>query len=169
MTIIRRNAALTYPTPIQNDCSTGKKKCVLKKAAALMKCNEKAAKAGLPADPACGQKARDKFDGGADPTQSCFERLEAKPPCLTNDDSALLEAKVDDFVVDVLCDLGYAPLALGDQTVYCHPTPTPTPTPTSTNPTPTATQTPGPAPSCTCGPGCPGCPGATATPTSTPT
>jgi hypothetical protein len=113
------------PAPDQNDCSAGKKKCVLKKAAALLKCHEKAVKDGLPLDAACTQKAKDKFDGGTAPSKGCFEKLEAKGGCLTLDDTAALEAKVDSFVQDVLCELGYT-------TIGCVATPTPAPTATAT-------------------------------------
>jgi hypothetical protein len=133
-----------YPAPVQNDCSAGKKRCVLKKSAALMKCNEHNVKFGVPIDPACGQKAKDKFDGGIDPTAGCFERLEARFSCPTNDDTAALEGKVDNFVTDVLCELGYNPIALAGHSVFCNPTPTPTPTLTSTAATPTTTRTPRP-------------------------
>lgn len=127
-----------FPTPIQNSCSAGKKKCVLKKAGALLKCHEKAVKAGAPAlaDPVCLQKAKDKFDGGVNPAKGCFAKLEAKGGCLTLSDTAALEAKVDAFVSDVLCELGYT-------TLGCGPPPTPTPTIT---PTPTATPTCPPGP-----------------------
>ena len=90
-----------YPTPVMNKCSAGKKKCVATKVKAILGCYGKAASAGLPVDPACIQKAQDKFDGGADPTKGCFAKLEAKPPCLTTSDIAALEAKVDAFSLDV--------------------------------------------------------------------
>jgi hypothetical protein len=130
----------SYPTPVLNGCSAGKKKCVAKKAAALLKCHEKAVKVGSPllADPACLQKAMDKFDGGINPAKGCFEKLETKfqANCATFDDTSTMEAKVDAFVTDVLCELGYTTLA-------CGPPPTPTP---SLSPTPTATPTCAPAP-----------------------
>ncbi len=129
-----------FPTPLLNKCSAGKKKCVAKKAAALSKCHEKAVKAGAPplADPVCLGKAMDKFDGGINPAKGCFAKLEAKFPgnCQTTGDVVALEAKVDAFVTDLLCELGYT-------TLNCGPPPTPTLTPTPT-PTPTATCQPGP-------------------------
>ena len=123
-----------YPVVVLNKCSAGKKKCVFKKAAALLTCHRKAF--GPLIDPACLQKAKDKFDGGLNPARGCFAKLELKPPCLTTGDTAALEAKVDAFVQDVLCELGYT-------TVTCGPPPTPTPTVT---PTPTATPTCPPGP-----------------------
>ncbi len=131
--------ALTLATPSHatlNACSAGKKKCVAKKAAAMLKCHSKNEKppAGLtPAKfAACIQKAKDKFDGGADPTKGCFAKLETKFPagCLTINDTVALEGKVDAFVGDVVCELD-----AGSGTC---PTPTLTPTPT-----PTATPSPG--------------------------
>jgi hypothetical protein len=127
-----------FPAPVTNKCSAGKKKCVLKEAAAIFKCHAKAVKAGAPAlaDPTCLQKAHDKFDGGAVPAKGCFAKLEAKGSCLTTGDTAALGAKVDAYTTDVLCGLGYT-------TLNCGPPPTPTLTPT---PTPTVTPTCAPGP-----------------------
>lgn len=128
--------ALVLATPSHatlNACSAAKKKCVAKKAAALLKCHAKNEKPpGLtPALFAtCLQKAKDKFDGGANPAKGCFAKLEAKFPgagCLTTGDTAPLEAKVDAFVDDVVCELDP-----GSGTC-------PAPTPTAPNPTPTPT------------------------------
>jgi hypothetical protein len=94
-----------------NACAAGKKKCVSKKVAAILKCHIKAEtppKGLAPADLAtCIHKARDKFDGGADPTKGCFATLERKfgAACLTTNDTAALEAKVDAFVDDAVCEL----------------------------------------------------------------
>jgi hypothetical protein len=111
-----------YPAVVQNPCSAGKKKCVLKKAAAILKCHEKAVKTGtVDADLICLQKARDKFDGGLKP--GCFAKLEAKGGCITTGDTAALEAKVDAYTTDVLCELGHT-------TLGCGPPPSPTPTAT---------------------------------------
>jgi hypothetical protein len=130
-------AVLTLATPSHatlNACSAAKKKCVAKKAAALLKCHAKNEKPPVGLTPAsfaaCIQKAKDKFDGGLDPAKGCFAKLEAKFPggCLTISDTVPLEGKVDAFVDDVVCELDP-----GSGT--CPPTPTPgapTPTPTST-------------------------------------
>jgi hypothetical protein len=87
---------------------------VLKKTGGLMKCHEKAVEAGSNADlQACIDKATCKFDGvtGCVPpgnaTKGCFAKLEAKGGCITTSDSSALENKVDAFVQDVLCELGY--------------------------------------------------------------
>jgi len=126
-----------FPTPVLSKCSAGKKKCVSKKIAAILKCHEKAVKTGAPLDAACVQKAMDKFDGGAVPAKGCFAKLEAKAQnCLTTNDTAGLETTADNTVQQVLCQLGYT-------TLSCGPPPTPTPTIT---PSPTATPTCAPGP-----------------------
>lgn len=126
--------ALTLATPAHatlNACAAAKKQCVAKKAAAILKCHTKDEKP--PGQPvakftACVQKAKDKFDGGATPAKGCFAKVEAKFPggCLTTNDVAALEATVDAFIDDVVCQLdpgaGTCPVAT--------PTPTPTATPT---------------------------------------
>jgi len=86
----------------QNKCLAGKTKCVNKKAAGLLKCNEKCQK-----DPAkcggvqttCEDKVRAKFDGGG-VKLGCFDKFEAKNdgPCVTFGDRAAMETRVDVFV-----------------------------------------------------------------------
>jgi len=66
------------PVPFGNTCSAGKVKCVGALFAGLFKCEIKAHKAGLPADPECIAKAVAKYDGGVNPTKGCFAKLEAK-------------------------------------------------------------------------------------------
>jgi hypothetical protein len=132
-----------HPPSTTNACQAGKDKCVLKKAAGILKCHEKCAKDPLKCGTVrtdCINKAIAKFDGGTDPTKGCFAKLEAKGGCLTTSDTGALETKVDNFVTDVLCELGYASTG-----VSCGPTPTPTPTLTVT-PTPTVTPTCAPGP-----------------------
>ncbi len=117
-----------------NACSAAKKKCVAKKAAALLKChakNEKPPGLTPAAFATCVQKAHDKFDGGTNPQKGCFAKAEAKfgpGGCLTINDTAALETTVDDFVNDVVCQL--------DPGSGTCPTPTPVPTPPN-EPTPT--------------------------------
>jgi hypothetical protein len=125
-----------YPTPVTNKCSAGKKLCVSKKIAAIMKCHEKAVKTNTALNPACVQKAIDKYDGGATPAKGCFAKLEAKNTCLTTSDFAALETTADNTVQQVLCQLN-------DPTIACGPPPTPTATIT---PSPTATPTCAPGP-----------------------
>jgi hypothetical protein len=88
-----------------NACQSKKKLCVAKKEAALLKCHAKAEKTGAPVDTSCLQKAKDKFDGGADPTKGCFAKLEAKGGCLTTNDTASLENMVDTFVNSAVSQL----------------------------------------------------------------
>jgi len=98
-----------YPFPTLNKCSAGKKKCVNKKAAGLLKCRAKCqkdpAKCGV-VETECRNKAIAKFDGGTKGfAGSCFGKLEAEGGCPTVGDMAALEAKVDAFVADVLSEL----------------------------------------------------------------
>ncbi|HEY2386718.1 MAG TPA: hypothetical protein VGK30_07130 [Candidatus Binatia bacterium] len=139
----------SYPAALQNLCSAGKKKCVAKKTAALLKCHVKKEKPpGIPPETfaACVQRARDKFDGG--PMPGCIATLEAKYPgnCPTTGDAGVLESKVDTFVSDAVCQLDF----------YTCPQPTVTPFPI-----PTCAGTPGPLPTpnpnhacCVAGPYC---------------
>src|SRR5262249_16173104 len=101
-----------YPVAVLNKCSAGKKQCVAKKAAALLGCHAKAQTKGA-LDPKCLIKARQKFDGSflvpPKPSAGCFEKLEAKEKagepatvCLTHDDTAAVESKVDHFIDDVV-------------------------------------------------------------------
>ncbi len=123
---------LTLAAPSHADisaCTAAKKLCVAKKTAALLKCHSKNEKPPAGLDPAkfaaCVQKAKDKFDGGANPAKGCFAKLEAKfgAGCLTSSDTTTLENKVDAFVDDVVC-------ALDPGAGTCPATPTPTPTST---------------------------------------
>jgi hypothetical protein len=110
--------------------AAAKKLCVAKKTAALLKCHSKNEKPPVGSTPAkfaaCLQKAKDKFDGGANPAKGCFAKLEAKfgpGGCLSVNDTAPLETTVDAFVDDVICQLDPA-------AGTCPATPTPTPTST---------------------------------------
>jgi len=111
---------LTIPSMVDaqtvNKCLAGKKKCVSKNVKALLGCHEKADKKGEPITApkvaACLQKAKDKFDGGADPVKGCLAKLEAKENpakpetiCVTTDDTAAIAADVDAFVNQVAGDL----------------------------------------------------------------
>jgi hypothetical protein len=95
-----------YPTPVSNACSAGKKKCVSKEAKALLTCHAKAARTGT-IDPACVQKAHDRFTGGAVPANGCFAKLEARfsGGCLTTGDTPVLGTTVDTFVENAACAL----------------------------------------------------------------
>ena len=93
-----------------NSCAAAKRLCVAKHAAAVLKCHAKAAKppgtdgASLTA---CLQKADAKFDGGAEPSMGCFEKLEAKYgiECLTSDDTDTLGTTTETYVGSVTCQL----------------------------------------------------------------
>src|SRR4029077_1514349 len=93
-------AATTHAAGPQSKCLVSKNKCVAKKAGSLIKCEEKAETPGKPTDPnadGCVDKAKAKFDGGADPTKGGFAKLESKMPndCVTFGDTGGLEATVD--------------------------------------------------------------------------
>ena len=118
-----------YPVPVQNLCSVRKKKCVAKKVKALLECHYRAEKSGT-LDAGCVQKAKDRFDGGADPTRGCFAKLEAAGGCLTMNDTSVVETKVDGFVRDVDCALDPASPECAAPTPTFTPTPFPTPTTT---------------------------------------
>jgi len=101
-----------YPLAVTSACSAGKKKCVLKKVTALLKCREKCqknlSKCGAPMETACEDKARAKFDGGGDDTKSCFAEAEGYADCLTPGgipERDGMEAKADAFVIDVVNEL----------------------------------------------------------------
>ena len=81
-----------------NKCAFNKQKCVLKKMAGLLKCHISAEVHGIgPADVVCMQKVVTKFEGTT-PARGCFEKLELPSHCFTEDDTATMEAKIDDFV-----------------------------------------------------------------------
>ena len=95
-----------YPAPIENKCSAGKKKCINKKASCKLGCYSKAHGKGVPVDSICLGKCEDKFDGGGT-EQGLYRqaRSQVGGGCLTLGDTAALEATVDAFVGDVVCQL----------------------------------------------------------------
>jgi len=90
-------AALTLATAVNaapNPCMAAKNKCANSKMQALLKCQNKADKAGIAVDQVCVAKAKFKYDGvtGAgllgktpDATKGCFAKAETKNdgPCAT--------------------------------------------------------------------------------------
>jgi hypothetical protein len=84
----------TYPVPVLNACSAGKKQCVSRLAAALLGAHAKAEKTGQ-LDQGRIQRAEDKFTGGATPEKGCFAKREAKGVCLTTGDTAAIHDAVD--------------------------------------------------------------------------
>src|SRR5690348_7163563 len=90
----------------QSKCLAGKTKCVAGTVAGLLKCEGLAKTPGKPAHPntkSCVDKAKAKFDGGADPTKGCFDKLESKSgnDCPTFDDTASVEAQIDACVAQL--------------------------------------------------------------------
>jgi hypothetical protein len=89
-----------------NKCLAGKIKCVVGKKSCILGCYAKATKTAGAPDPACVDKCKNKFDGGATPAKGCFEKLEAKGGCLTEDDTRGMEAKIDGFIEEITDALG---------------------------------------------------------------
>ncbi len=87
-----------YPTPVLSACAAAKKKCAAQKAAALLKCHSKAEAKGKNPDPNCLAKPLSKF-------VDCFTKAEAKADCLVTGDAAAIEAIVDGFVSDAVCEI----------------------------------------------------------------
>ena len=100
----------------QSKCLVGKNKCMSKKAGSLLKCEEKAETPGKPADPNFATAARPRrwtsSAAGADPTKSCFEKLENKPgsDCITINDTASAEATVDNCVDQIVAAIDPPPI-----------------------------------------------------------
>jgi hypothetical protein len=92
-----------------NKCQAAKTKCVIQAVKGLLGCHAAAEGKGIPVDPACLQKQRQKFDGNQlmppDPTRGCIQKLQAKGGCLTPDETAVMVASIDAFVLDVVTDL----------------------------------------------------------------
>src|SRR5262249_31883800 len=78
----------------QAKCLAGKTKCMSSKAAGLLKCDQTAETPGKTVAPDCVTKVKDKFDGGADQTKGCFEKLENKSgsDCITINDTTAGES-----------------------------------------------------------------------------
>jgi hypothetical protein len=95
--------AVTWAAPAsaqQAKCLAGKTKCMASKAAGLLKCHEADETPGKTADPTCEMKVEDKFNGGGDPTKSCFGKLENKKgsDCSPGDNTTAAENAVDSCV-----------------------------------------------------------------------
>jgi hypothetical protein len=92
----------------QSKCGVSKKKCGAKKLKKLLKCYAKAETPGKPADPntdGCLDKAKAKFDGGADPEKGCVAKLESNPrnDCISPiGNQADIEAAVDACVDSII-------------------------------------------------------------------
>jgi hypothetical protein len=94
-----------YPAAVPDRCGAAKKKCATTFLAGLFSCRQKAEAKNLALDPLCIQKYTDRFDGGANPADGCFEKVEAKTTCQTVDDAPVVAGMVNAFVQDVVCDL----------------------------------------------------------------
>ena len=81
-----------------NKCAAAKTKCVSAKVKGLLGCHQKAEGKSLAVDPTCIDKVVAKFS-------ACIVKPEAKPPCLTTNDGATLEAAIDAYVLDVVQEL----------------------------------------------------------------
>ncbi len=96
------------PPPLtQTKCGAGKKKCVAKYLAGLLKCQQLAQTPGKSSDPnagGCVDKAAAKYTGGLDPTKGCFAKLEAKSPndCQITNDSDTLKAKAEQCLANLV-------------------------------------------------------------------
>jgi hypothetical protein len=91
----------------QSKCNAGKKSCIAKKVAGLLKCYQKAQTPGKPNDPndkGCIDKVVAKFEN---PTTGCFAKLEAKNPadCETLGNAGTVEALVDACVADIVNEI----------------------------------------------------------------
>jgi hypothetical protein len=94
-------AAIDPPPLDQTKCGAGKKKCVARYLAALLKCRKVAQTPGKPTDPntkGCVDKAVAKYTGGGDPTKGCFAKREAKDPndCQFTNDAATVQGLAED-------------------------------------------------------------------------
>src|SRR5262245_60837713 len=100
-------AAIDPPPLDQTKCGAGKKKCVSKYLAALLKCRQVAQTPKKPTDPntnGCVDNAEAKYTGGVDPTKGCFEKLENKDrnDCQILDDATTLQGLVETCVADLV-------------------------------------------------------------------
>ena len=55
-----------------NSCLAGKNACASKATQGLLRCHITAERNGTALDPTCTQRATDRFDGGDNPSRSCF-------------------------------------------------------------------------------------------------
>jgi len=88
--------------PGRSKCDSKKLAAVTKKAAAKAGCHAKATKKGDPLDPACLQKAEDKFTGA-------MGKAEGGDDCTSTGQATTLENAVDAFITDLVAELTSAP------------------------------------------------------------
>lgn len=100
VTLVAPSADLVEAQTV-NPCIGKKLVCVSALAVAHDRCYAKAAKAGAALDPACTQKARDKFAG----PKGCIAKSERKAGCLTSGDANALAGVVEGFVGELVAAL----------------------------------------------------------------
>jgi hypothetical protein len=104
-------AAITSLT--LNKCLSGKVKGVGKSVSARTKCASKEASSGVP-NPACTQKASDKFTGDGTPAKGVFNKLEARypltnpSPCRTFSDQTPFEGDIASYAASIPATTGSA-------------------------------------------------------------
>ena len=88
-----------------NACQAGKILCVKSYLSRLIRCHTDAERSGAALDPACIERADDRYTGGATPEKGCFARLEAQRVCSTIGDAEALRAMTGDFVIELVLAL----------------------------------------------------------------
>ena len=88
--------------PGPSKCDSKKLAAATKKAAAKAGCHSKATKKGDPLDPACIQKAEDKFS-------KALGKAEGGDDCTSTGQATTLENAVDAFIADLVAELTSAP------------------------------------------------------------
>jgi hypothetical protein len=91
-------ATALRPTTTANRCAATKLKAAGKKAKTKVGCHAKATRKGVAVDPQCLAKAEARFASG-------FSSAEAHGPCLTTDDAAGIESRVDDLMSQLVAAL----------------------------------------------------------------
>jgi hypothetical protein len=101
--------SLGVVTPVRagkNGCGPGFNKCLSRKVACLLKVEADARVAGTAPSSEKLQKCRDEFDGGSDPTQACFAKVDAAAEgCDLTPTTASRENDIDTFTNDVVSAL----------------------------------------------------------------
>jgi hypothetical protein len=87
-----------HPALVTNKCSVGKMKAVGDATAARLECFMDAFRGDAIIDPSCIEKPLAHF-------AAIWSKLEDNGGCLTVGDIALLDAKIDDFVAQIIADL----------------------------------------------------------------
>lgn len=92
----------SYPTPVLDICSAGKKQCVYKLTIAVLKCIGKAERKNIPIDPVCIQKAEAKFNTGP---FGCMSNLATHFAGCSTSDASTLQSASEGFAHDIACHL----------------------------------------------------------------